>query len=149
MNNYDSLDRGGRMVVEPFNSEAFTGIFASFGILWLAIVVFGIVVIWKIFVKAGKPGWACLIPIYNVLVFLQIVNRPWWWIFLFFIPIVNIVMLVIVYHDLAKSFGKDAGFTVGLVFVNIVFMAILAFDSSVYTRLHRETTSTPVVPPQA
>ena len=142
---------GGRMMTENVPWALFAGFGLIAGIIWLAVIAFTIVVGWKIFTKAGKPGWACIIPVYNVLVFLQIINRPWWWIFLFFIPFVNIVMIIIAYNDLSKSFGKDAGFTVGLVLVNIVFMAILAFDKSVYTRITRPTDmatpSQPMTPP--
>ena len=65
----------------------------------LAIVVVGIVAQWKIFTKAGKPGWAAIIPIYNVVVWLEIVGRPIWWIVLCLIPCVNIVVLIIFLFD--------------------------------------------------
>ena len=91
---------------------------------------------WMIFQKAGKPGWAAIIPIYNFIVLLEIVNKPWWWIFLLLIPIVDIVILIMVYDRLAKSFGKDTGFTVGLILLGIVFFPILAFSQSAqYTAL--------------
>jgi hypothetical protein len=104
-------------------------------LIWLCILVFFIIVMWRIFTKAGKPGWAALIPIYNTIVLIQIVNKPIWWIFLFFIPIANIVFIIIVYHRLSLSFGKDAGFTVGLIFLGIIFFPILAFGSAQYRRL--------------
>jgi hypothetical protein len=90
---------------------------------------------WKIYTKAGEPGWACLIPIYNFIVFLKIVNKPWWWIFLMIIPIVNLVLIIMLIHRLSLSFGKGAGFTLGILFFHVIFFAILAFDSSVYTKL--------------
>ncbi|MBP7809818.1 MAG: hypothetical protein KA163_11035 [Bacteroidia bacterium] len=104
-------------------------------LLWLAIIAFVIISHWKIFAKAGQPGWACLIPIYNFLIILKIVNKPWWWIFLMLIPIANIVFMIIIIHRLSLSFGKSGGFTVGLIFLNIVFYGILAFDSSVYKKI--------------
>jgi len=104
-------------------------------LLWLAIVVFAIMSQWKIFTKAGQPGWACLIPIYNIIIILKIVNKPWWWLFLMMIPIANIVFLIIIVHRLSLSFGKGAGFTVGLILLGIVFYGILAFDSSVYKKI--------------
>lgn len=104
-------------------------------VVLLAIMVFMIVCMWKVFVKAGQPGWACIVPIYNLVVLLQIVNKPVWWIILMLIPIVNFVILIIIYHRLSLSFGKGGGFTLGLIFLNIIFWAILAFDNSVYKKL--------------
>lgn len=100
----------------------------------LAISIFYIVVQWKVYTKAGKKGWAVLIPIYNMVVGLQIVNRPWWWIFLMFIPIVNIVIAIICINDLAKAFGKGTGFTLGLIFLWFVFLPIIAFGNLTYTK---------------
>ena len=153
MNNYDTMEHSGRMVTEQIPLGAIVGFGIVAFIFWAAIIAFSIVVGWKLFVKAGKPGWKCIIPVYNIFIFLQIVNRPWWWIFLFFIPLVNLVMMVIVYHDLSKAFGKDGAFTVGLVLINIVFLAILAFDKSVYTYPLRATDTpsqpqTPIAPAQ-
>lgn len=104
-------------------------------LLWLAIIVFAILSQWKVFEKASQPGWACLIPIYNFLIILKIANKPWWWIFLMLIPIANIVFAIIILNRISKSFGKNEGFTVGLVLLGIVFWAILAFDSSVYKKI--------------
>jgi len=99
------------------------------------IVVFLIVIIgiWKVFTKAGKPGWAILIPIYNKIVMLQIAGRPIWWIFLFFIPIVNLVVAIIVSIDIAKAFGKGTGFGIGLAFLPFIFYPILGYGDSKYT----------------
>lgn len=87
---------------------------------------------WIVFEKAGEPGWQVLIPIYNIIVFLRIVGKPWWWLFLFMIPLVNIVFIVWAYNMLSKSFGRSEGFTAGLVLVRVVFASILAFGSSRY-----------------
>ncbi len=108
------------------------GFSAGFAVLWLAIVVFFIVVQWRIFQKAGKPGWAAIIPIYNVIVYLQIVQRPVWWIILFFIPLVNIVIDIVLILDLAKSFGKSVGFAIGMMLLPIIFFPILAFGDAKY-----------------
>ncbi len=101
-------------------------------VIYLAIIVLMIASIWIIFTKAGKPGWACLIPIYNIIVLLQVVGKPWWWLLLMLIPIVNIVILIIVYHNLSLSFGKGAGFTVGIIFLAFIFLPILAFGDAKY-----------------
>jgi hypothetical protein len=103
-----------------------------FAIIVLALVVFYIVAEWRIYTKAGKPGWAVLIPIYRQLVFLRIIGRPWWWIFLYLIPLVDIVIYIIVENDLSKSFGHGVGFTLGLIFLSAIFIPILAFGSSQY-----------------
>lgn len=101
----------------------------------LALIVFSVIVHWKVYEKAGQPGWAVIVPFYNLLIFLKIINKPWWWFLMFFIPVVNIVFGIIAVHRLSRSFGKDGGFTVGLIFLNIIFLAIMAFDNSTYTRL--------------
>ena len=75
----------------------------------LLVSVFSIVCLWKVFVKAGKPGWAAIIPIYNIITELEIIGRPWWWLLLLFIPLVNIVIGIIVIFDLAKVFGNCGG----------------------------------------
>lgn len=103
-----------------------------FIILYLALMVFFIASIWKINVKAGQPGWACLVPIYNIIILLKIADKPWWWMFLMCIPIVNIIIIVMVYHNVSLNFGKTSGFTAGLVLLSPVFIPILAFGDSVY-----------------
>lgn len=100
--------------------------------LYFAFIVFMIAAMWTIFSKAGKPGWASIVPIYNIIVFLEIVGKPWWWLLLMLIPIVNIVLMVIVIHQLSLSFGKGAGFTIGIILLGFIFLPILAFGDSVY-----------------
>lgn len=112
------------------NSDS--ALFSIFTIVCLAIVVVAIASMWKVFTKAGKPGWACIIPIYNLIILLEIIGRPAWWIILYFIPIANIVVLFLVSIDLSKSFGKDAGFGIGLALLSIVFYPILAFSDAKY-----------------
>ncbi|PYI95331.1 MAG: signal peptidase I [Verrucomicrobia bacterium] len=84
------------------------------GIIGLLIALLVIVATWKVFTKAGQPGWASIIPIYNLYIWCKIVGRPWWWILLMLIPLVNFVVAIILCIDLAKSFGKGAGFGIGL-----------------------------------
>ncbi|MCA9538881.1 MAG: signal peptidase I [Myxococcales bacterium] len=98
----------------------------------LAIAILVIASMWKIYAKAGQPGWAAIIPIYNIVVLLKIVGRPVWWIILFLIPIVSIIALILIYVDLAKSFGKGAGFAVGLLLLGFIFLPILAFGDAQY-----------------
>ncbi|MGQ9561701.1 MAG: DUF5684 domain-containing protein [Candidatus Oleimicrobiaceae bacterium] len=98
----------------------------------VALAVFYIYVMWRVFVKAGKPGWACLIPLYNLYVLLTIVGRPGWWLILYFIPVINVVIELIVLVDLAKSFGKGVGFGLGLFFLGFIFFPVLGLGSARY-----------------
>jgi len=99
---------------------------------FLFLVAFYLYVNWRIYEKAGKPGWASLIPIYKTLVMLEIVGKPWWWILLFLIPGVNIVFAIWMYNLLSLSFGKGVGFTLGLIFLGFIFFPILAFGLAEY-----------------
>ena len=101
--------------------------------VYFAVLILCIVSMWKIFSKAGQPGWASIIPIYNVLVLLKVAGKPGWWFLLFLIPLVNFVIAIIVTLALAERFGKGAGFGVGLLLLPIVFLPILAFGSATYS----------------
>ncbi len=98
----------------------------------LALIVLMVAGMWLTFTKAGKPGWAAIIPIYNVIVLLQIVGKPIWWIILFLIPIVNFIISIVVMVELAKVFGKGIGFAIGLVFLPFIFILILGFGDAKY-----------------
>ena len=102
-------------------------------LIYLVIILFTIIGMWKMFAKAGQPGWAAIIPIYNIIVWLQICGRPVWWFILLFIPIVSLVIFVIMSIDLAKSFGKGAGFGIGIFLLGFIFIPILGFGSASYT----------------
>ena len=107
-------------------------------VLWIVIavsLVITIVVIagmWKVFTKAGKPGWASIVPIYNAIVLLEIAGKPAWWIVLLIIPGVNLIFIFIVSIDLAKNFGKGTGFGVGLALLGVIFYPILGFGDARY-----------------
>ncbi len=119
--------------VDPATTAAVAGIgMAYLGVL-LVVGIVMVVAMWKMFVKAGKPGWASLVPFYSWYVLLQIVGRPAWWLLLLFIPFINIVPLVIVSLDLAKSFGKDEVFGVLALFLfQPVGYAMLGFGQAQY-----------------
>ncbi|MHB1345731.1 MAG: DUF5684 domain-containing protein [Thermoleophilia bacterium] len=110
--------------------SAFAGLFGT--LIWLALMVVMIAGMWRLFTKAGEPGWAAIIPIYNIIVLLKIIGRPAWWIVLFFIPLVNFVIAIMMYDGLSKSFGKGTGFTIGLIFLGPIFLMILGFGSARY-----------------
>jgi len=101
-------------------------------IFYLALIVLMLVSMWKIYTKAGKPGWAILIPIYNIIVLLEIVGKPWWFLLLMLIPIVNIVIMVWVYNLLSLSYGKDVGFTIGLILLAPIFIPLLGLGKAEY-----------------
>ncbi len=104
--------------------------FALLFVLGFIVLIFAS--FWKIFEKAGRPGWEGIVPFYNLYMLLKIVGKPGWWLVLFIIPIVNYVFIIWTYNMLSKSFGKEEGFTVGLVLLGIVFFPILAFGDAQY-----------------
>jgi hypothetical protein len=101
--------------------------------LGLAVVLMMIASMWKVFVKAGQPGWAALVPIYNVVILLKITGKPSWWLALFFVPVANFVVMVLIVMALAKRFGKSTAFGLGMLFVGFIFYPILGFGDSEYT----------------
>jgi hypothetical protein len=119
---------------DPVGGAAAAGMGIGFMVVWFAVVILMVASMWKVFVKAGKPGWAAIIPIYNLVVLLEIAGKPAWWVLLFFIPIVNFVMLIVVSVALAAKFGKSVGFGLGLAFIGVVFYPLLGFGDSQYDR---------------
>jgi hypothetical protein len=101
-------------------------------VLYLAIIVLCLVGMWMVYTKAGKPGWACIVPFYNIIVLCEIVGRPAWWLVLMFIPIVSFIVSIIILIDLAKSFGQGGGFAVGLIFLPFIFIPMLGLGSAKY-----------------
>ncbi len=98
--------------------------------VWLVVAL---IAMWKMFEKAGKPGWGALIPFYNIYLLIEIVGRPGWWLFLLFVPFVNIVIEVILAMDVAKSFGKSSLW--GIIFILLLGglgYIILGFGSAQY-----------------
>ncbi|OHA17872.1 MAG: hypothetical protein A3H57_04355 [Candidatus Taylorbacteria bacterium RIFCSPLOWO2_02_FULL_43_11] len=136
---------------QSVNCADFSGpMLAFFGGFWLVSLFLAIFIIaanWKIYGKAGKPGWTSIVPIYNIVVLLEIVGKPTWWILLWFIPVVNIVIVVIVMYRLAMSFGKGVGFTIGLFFLPFIFYPMLAWGRAEYHALPDSIQATPPVPP--
>jgi hypothetical protein len=116
-------------------------------LLYAAVIVLLYASEWAIYQKAGKRGWYILIPVYNILVLLQIVGKPWWWILLFLIPFVNIIFMIWMLNMLSKSFGKNEGFTIGLLFLSFIFLPILAFGKAKYVGPAGAETFDPANPP--
>ncbi len=103
-------------------------------VITLAILGFYIYCGWQLYVKAGEPGWASIVPLYNAYVMVKFLGRPWWWLILLFVPIVSIVFAIILMFDLAKCFGKSAGFAIGLILLFPIFYPILALGDAEYTQ---------------
>ncbi len=111
------------------------GVYYSGGVGVLLVVTTMIVMvvgIWKAFAKAGKPGWGAIVPIYNVILLVEIAGRPIWWIFLLLIPGINLFFLIIVSIDVANKFGEGRGFGLGLAFLPWIFYPILGFGDAEY-----------------
>lgn len=116
--------------VDPMQYRMGTGTM----IFWLAIIVLLVASMWKVFEKAGEPGWASLIPVYNLIVMLRIAGKPLWWLILMFIPLVNLIAFILVGLATAERFGKGAGFGLGLTFLGFIFYPVLAFGDARYSR---------------
>jgi hypothetical protein len=109
-----------------------SGTTALLVVVSIALAILEIAALWRIFTKAGERGWKSLIPIYNTIVLLRIVGRPWWWLLLMVIPFVGIVVAIVVLHDLSKAFGHGILFTLGLLLLPGIMMLVLAFGGSRY-----------------
>ncbi len=103
-----------------------------FWIICFAVALFEIASIWKLYQKAGYPGCAAIIPIYNAIVIIQIARKPVSWILLYLIPLVNVIIAIIVTHNVSVNFGKGVGFTLGLIFLGPIFYPILAWGDAEY-----------------
>jgi hypothetical protein len=121
MDNYDANSAG-----------VAAAIFSAILIPFLVVYVITVIGMWKTFEKAGKPGWAAIIPIYNYIVLLEIVGKPIWWIFLILFPCTSFIFTIWTLNLLSKSFGQSEGFTVGLVILPYIFIPILGFGSYKY-----------------
>ena len=110
------------------------GLFWLFWLIWLVLIL---VAGWKMYVKAGQQGWVSLIPILNILGLLKIGHRPWWWLLLMLIPLVNVVVGIILMLDLAKAFGHGVGMALLLIFLTVIGYLVLGFGSSQY-RLEKD-----------
>ncbi|MDV6167739.1 DUF5684 domain-containing protein [Flavobacterium sp. DG1-102-2] len=108
----------------------FVEIFLMMFLVTLPFIILITVSMWKLYTKANKPGWAVIVPIYSTLVLLEIIRKPWWWLLLMMIPFAGIVWAIWAVNLFVKSFGKDEGFTIGVLFLPYIFYPILAFSKS-------------------
>src|SRR5437660_3124017 len=103
-----------------------------FWICYFIVIILLIAAMWKVFSKAGQPGWAAIIPIVNLYFLCKVAGRPGWWLILMLIPFVNLIIFIILDIDIAKRFGKGVGFGIGLVLLPFIFFPILGFGSAQY-----------------
>ncbi len=109
-----------------------TSFFMVYTFILLAVAILTIVANWKLFVKAGKPGWACIVPFYGQYCLFDLAWGNGWLFLLTFVPCVNVIVMIMMYFKLAKAFGKGTGFGFGLLFLNTIFILILGFGDAQY-----------------
>ena len=121
----------GRKAMESSGSGG--GLIGGLGLIVMLIVLLIVVIgMCKMFSKAGKPAWGAIIPVYNLILLVQIIGKPMWWVVLFFVPIVSVFVAVYLPFAIAKNFGKGMGFGVGLLLLPFIFYPILGFGSAEY-----------------
>ncbi len=100
-----------------------------FMLFYFAVVVVSVVSMWRLFTKAGKPGWAAIVPVYNQIVMLQVAGRPVWWVLLMmFVPVFQVWVAIVAAIDFAKSYGKSTGFGVLVALLPFIGLPVLAFS---------------------
>lgn len=123
--------------LEAATYAAVSGMMATYSIVALAICVLTIIAMWKLFTKAGKPGWAAIVPFYNTYCLFEISFGNGWLFLLCLVPCANVVVLIMLWFKLAKAFGQGTGFGFGLLFLNTIFILILGFGSSEYVGVNK------------
>ncbi len=121
-------------------SDAMLGQAAAGGALFAFLLFFAFIFLfvagmWKVYAKAGAPGWGALVPVYNLYLLCRIAGRPGWWLVLFVLPIIGLIPAIVIPMDIARNFGKGIGFGLGLMFFGFFFYPILGFGSSQYLPL--------------
>jgi hypothetical protein len=117
---------------QPDPSAALAAFGMGFWLFVIAVAIVEIAAMWKVFEKAGHPGWAAIVPIYNLVVLCQVAGKSGWWVLLFLIPIVNIIVAIVLAFGVAKNFGKGGLFAIGLLLLGIIFYPILGFGDAEY-----------------
>ncbi len=126
------------MQPDPYADDTAAGIAGCLGgglgcVVWLAVVGLVIAGLWKVFEKAGRPGWEAVIPFYNIYILtVEIARREILWFILALIPFVNIIAAIVVSIDVARKFGKGTGFGIGLALLPFIFYPMLGFGDARY-----------------
>ena len=128
------LDRGKLEAVKLMGDPAQMTSGFPMTVLLLALALFLLIIVgqWVIFQKAGQAGWKSLIPFYNMYILMVISGKPGWWMFLLFVPLVNVIILLFAFLSLAKKFGRSELFGIGLFLLPMIFIPLLAFSGSEY-----------------
>lgn len=116
-------------------------------IIYIAFIIAVVAGTWKAFEKAGEPGWAAIIPIYNFYIMTKMAGKPAWWIVLLLIPIVNLITLILISIPIAQKFGKGDGFGIGMAFLPFVFWPILGFGDATWQGSTNAVTAGSQMPP--
>lgn len=124
------------LLLAPYFQQDDGGLFAGLGIAYVCCIgIFALIMIaslWKVFVKAGQPGWAAIVPIYNNYIMQEMVGREVWWLVFLFIPGLQFVWTIVIGLDMAKSFGKETLWGVGLILLPFIFYPLLGFGDAQY-----------------
>ena len=120
------------IIATTTSSPAMTGLFLGIMIFSIILGLISVISYWKVFNKAGKPGIASIIPIYNCIVMIQIAKLSLVYLVLLLIPVVNIFAIFKINIEIAKKFGNKTGFGVGMTLLPIIFAPLLAFSDNVY-----------------
>lgn len=133
---YAQADSAATQGSESNAETADVAVIGGFILFWLlfslVLTIIAIAGLWKMFTKAGKPGWAAIIPIYNVIVMIEMADRPIGWIVLFLIPVANLVVSIVVMIDISRKVGRGVATALGKTFLNFIFFPILGFGSAQY-----------------
>jgi hypothetical protein len=120
----------------PQDSSAYETGGAMFGGAFMMVLLLAVVLTiagaWKMFAKAGQPGWAAIVPFYNMIVLAQIAGKPAWWFILMIIPFVSFIIWIILSLEIAKRFGRGTGTAIGLILLPPIFICVLGFGDAVY-----------------
>jgi Family of unknown function (DUF5684) len=116
----------------PLTTSKTSAPFVIWPLVFIAVLVFEIAAVWFVFSKADQPGWAVIIPFYNHYTLLRVVGRPGWWLIIFYIPVIDFFVWIIVAFDLARSFDRGTAFAIGLIFLPFIFLPILGFGPARY-----------------
>lgn len=121
-------------VSDGAGAAAGAAFFLVFLVIWLGVMLVMIASMWKVFTKAGEPGWAAIVPVYNLIILVKILDKPIWYALLCFIPFIGVIVGIYLITELAKKFGQSMGFAIGLILLPIIFFPILGFGSAQYRR---------------
>lgn len=110
-------------------AAALGGVMLVVGLIMLVVSIISIISMWKLFTKAGKPGWAAIVPIYNQIVMLEIAGRPvWWFLLIMFVPFFGLWVSIVSVIDFVRSYQRSGLWVLGMIFLPIIALPMLAFQ---------------------